>query len=39
MKKLLAQKQTFQKFRLYELEHIKIQLINQGTNDMVTTVH
>ena len=39
MKKLLAQKQTFQKFWPYELEHMKIELINRGTNDMVTTVH
>ena len=38
MKKLLAQKQTFEKFKSYELGHIKIQLIN-GTNAMVTTVH
>ena len=30
MKKLLAQKQTFQKFRPYELGHIKIELINQN---------
>ena len=37
MEKPLAQKQTFQKFRPYELGHIKIELINQ--NDMVTTVH
>ena len=29
MKKLLAQNQTFQKFRPYELGHIKIELINQ----------
>ena len=29
MKKLLAQKQTFQKFRPYELGHMKIELINQ----------
>ena len=30
MKKLPAQKQTFQKFRPYELGHIKIELINQN---------
>ena len=29
MKKLLARNQTFQKFRSYELGHIKIELINQ----------
>ena len=29
MKKVLAQKQTFQKFRPYELGYIKIELINQ----------
>ena len=29
MKKLLAQKRTFQKFRPYELGHVKIELINQ----------
>ena len=29
MKKLLAQKQTFQKLRSYELGHLKTQLINQ----------
>ena len=29
MKKLPAQKQIFQKFRPYELGHIKIELINQ----------
>ena len=29
MKTLLAQKQTFQKFRSYELGHIKIKLINE----------
>ena len=29
MKKLPAQKQTFQKFRTYELGHIKKELINQ----------
>ena len=38
MKKLLAHKQTFQKFRSYEQGHIKIELIN-GANDMVTAVH
>ena len=30
MEKLLAQKQTFQKLRLYELLHIRIELRNQG---------
>ena len=30
MKKLQAEKQTFQKFRPYELWHIKIELRNQG---------
>ena len=30
MKKLLAQRQTFQKFRPYEVWHIKIELRNQG---------
>ena len=29
MKKLLVQKQTFQKIRPHELGHIKIELINQ----------
>ena len=29
MKKLLAQNQTFQNFRPYELGHIKMELINQ----------
>ena len=30
MKKLQAEKQTFQKFRPYELWHIKVELRNQG---------
>ena len=30
MKKLQAEKQTFQKFRPYELWHIKIELRNQA---------
>ena len=29
MKELLVQKQTFQKFRPYEMGYIKIELINQ----------
>ena len=29
MKKLLAQKQTFQKFQTYELWHTEIKLANQ----------